>query len=72
MAKMKHCPHCGSAIMLDEVKENIICRIVKARCRGCGMTWEHTQDFAYSKVARMPLNDSFEYTWNRRVGESSG
>lgn len=71
MAKMKPCPHCGNAIMLDEVKENIVCRIVKARCRGCGMRFEHQQDFAYSPAARMPLNDSFEYTWNRRVGESN-
>lgn len=72
MGEMKSCPHCGCDITLDEVKENIICRIVKARCQGCGMHFEHQQDFAYSTVARVALNDSFEATWNRRVGESNG
>lgn len=71
MGEFKLCPFCGSVITLDELKENIVCRIVKARCYGCGMRFEHQQDFAYSTAARIALNDSFEDVWNRKVGDSS-
>lgn len=69
--KLKCCPFCGDIIRVVEQKENIVLRIVRATCLGCGMTFTHEQDFAYAITARIPLNDSFEYTWNRRDGESN-
>lgn len=66
--KLRPCPFCGSRIRFDEAKENIVLRAIKVTCMGCRMTFSHEQDFAYSKTARIALNDSFEYTWNRRVG----
>lgn len=67
MENFKPCPFCGDRIRVLDKKENIVLRCVRAKCLGCGMTFEHEQGFAYSKVARIPLEDSFEYTWNRRT-----
>ena len=65
MDKIKSCPLCGSTIVLDEMAESIDCIKTQVRCVGCGMIYTYRQEFAYSKVARVALNDSFEDIWNR-------
>lgn len=66
--KMSHelnpCPFCGGEIKIVLRRESIVRRVIKARCGGCEMTFEHEQKFSYSPVARIALDYSFEDIWN--------
>lgn len=65
--EIKACPFCGGALKFDERKLTMGAVNTKCHCEGCGMEFAYTQEFAYSKKSRVPLNDSFETTWNNRL-----
>lgn len=67
MAELAPCPFCGGRIKIVERKLSIVNVHTKAECMRCGMLFEYGQDFAYSKKARVAINEPFETMWNRRA-----
>ena len=66
MYKLKSCPFCGGEIAIDTRKLSIESTVTGCHCTGCYMEFAYCQDFAYSRKARVAINDSFEEAWNRR------
>lgn len=67
MNKLEKCPFCGGTIKFLKRTENIITVHTEVECMGCHMAFEYDQDFAFSKKARVAVNEPFETVWNRRV-----
>ena len=67
LVKLKSCPFCGGELRIDDRKLSIESVVTKSHCTGCNTQFEYCQDFAFSKKARVPINESFEEIWNRRV-----
>lgn len=74
------CPFCGRPAYIEETHLNTDSTRIKITCTGCGVTLDHTQEFAIHEVrnpvtgeliktTRIALNDSAIDIWNRRVGD---
>ena len=66
---LKPCPFCGGEIAYDGRKLAMESIETTCHCKGCGMIFEYCQDFAFSKKSRVPINESFEEMWNRRLND---
>lgn len=69
MDKLKPCPFCGGRIKYNTIMLTIEETCIEAECEGCRMVFRHTQDFVYSKIAKVARNESFETIWNRRAND---
>ena len=67
MAEFKQCPFCGWEIAIDTRKLSIESTVTSCHCTRCYMVFIYRQDFAYSRKARVAINDSFEEVWNNRA-----
>lgn len=68
MSDLKPCPFCGGSVEVTDRTMKILFIDTTVECEGCHMEFNYIQDFVYSKVARVAVNESFEDLWNRRVG----
>lgn len=64
---LKPCPFCGGRVKFVERIESPSHNDTTVCCTGCNMEFSYSQDFAFSKSARVALNEPFEEHWNRRV-----
>jgi len=71
VSPLKSCPFCGGHIILSERNETIDEIYTEVVCTSCCMQFSYTEYFAYSNIARVRHNSSFEGAWNRRAGESN-
>ena len=69
MQELKPCPFCGGWIRITERSCSIGETFTGALCTTCGMEFRYTEEYAYSKIARIRLTESFEDLWNRRTPE---
>lgn len=67
--EFKPCPFCGGRVYVTMYTQVIDRERIQAECAGCRMTFDYEQHFAYSRSARVPLNDRFVDLFNHRVGE---
>ena len=71
MAALKGCPFCGCEI---EITENVVREsfaYIVCECPCCHMEFAHQQDFAISRLERVPLTDDFTTVWNRRTNNGN-
>lgn len=62
-AKLAACG-CGGAAYIVETESGCEGERIKIACKRCGMTLDHTQDFAYSNAGRAAINPSAIELWN--------
>ena len=66
MAELKQCQFCGGFVRVHRIIQTLDYISTACECRKCGMQFEYTQNFVYSKTSRVAISDSFEDVWNRR------
>lgn len=77
MYNLKPCPFCGGYIRIMEYCESIVSETTKAYCMGCGMYFrydryfEHLRSKGSNLKVRVPVNESFETVFNRRMDGDS-
>ena len=71
MMELKPCPLCGGEIILCERHETIDEINTETLCTGCCMHFSYTEYFAYSNIARIRHNSSFEDVWNNRRADNA-
>lgn len=69
MDDLKPCPFCGGKVWPEEITTTPYKTETTVRCTACYMRFSYSQEYAFSRVAKVDLRPSFQQIWNRRASD---